>query len=273
MAAVCVLQHVACESPGLIAEVLRGRGFRLQCVRPYKAERVPRSLEAHAGLVVMGGPMGLHEQEEYPFLRQEMRLIEQALEDRKPILGICLGSQLLAAVLGSVVTRGVQTEIGWHPVTLTQPAGQDRLWRGLQPSFIAYHWHGDVFELPRGAVSLAWSQLTDCQAFRFGPSAYGFLFHVEVTQPVIGRMTRAFRRELQAARVEVREILAGAARHLPQLHEIGRTVFQRWADLLLGENRAGSAPAAAMEDRHDAKRTRPSPRILGPPFRSACARR
>jgi GMP synthase (glutamine-hydrolysing) len=242
MSPVCVIQHVSCESPGLIADVLKAEGLTLAIVRPYRRQRVPHSVSPYAGLVVLGGPMSVYEQDRHPFLRQERRLIEQALAAKVPVLGVCLGSQLLAAALGSVVTRGLQKEIGWHPVTLTQPAANDRLWKGLGPSLVAYHWHGDVFELPRGAVALAWSQWTDCQAFRHGRAAYGFLFHLEVTPPIIRRMTQKFRDELLAAGVKGSEIIEGMKQHLEPLRGIGRTVFQRWARLVKGGNGPVSAP-------------------------------
>lgn len=230
----CVIQHVACETLGLIADVLQAGGVELRFVRPFKGDQIPKRIGDHAGLVVMGGPMGVYEQDEYPFLRQEIRLIQDALSERRPILGVCLGSQLLAAALDAPVTRGKQKEIGWHPVTLARAAATDRLWRGLPESFVGYHWHGDVFELPCGATPLAWSKLTDCQAFRYGESAYGFLFHLEVTERIIQRMTRAFRGELREAGLSERPVLDGVTAHLPELHTIGRAVFGRWAALVKG---------------------------------------
>lgn len=234
MSAVLVIQHVACETPGLIAEVLKSCGLELRFARPFKGERIPRRIGDYAGLLVMGGPIGVYEENDHPYLRQEIRLLQDALSERRPILGICLGSQLLAAALDAPVMRGKQKEIGWHPVTLGRAAANDPLWRGLPESFVAYHWHGDVFELPRGATPLAWSKLTDCQAFRYGESAYGFLFHLEVTEQIIHRMTRTFRRELREAGLNERQVLDGVAEHLPGLHTLGRAVFERWAALVNG---------------------------------------
>ena len=95
--AVCVIQHVPCETPGLLADVLAAHGVSVTTVRVFKGERIPRQIGAYAGLVVMGGPMGVYEQDQYPFLQREIRLLQDALSERRPILGICLGSQLLAA--------------------------------------------------------------------------------------------------------------------------------------------------------------------------------
>ena len=185
MAAVWVIQHIHCETPGTIAEALDREGISIQSVRVFAGEQIPKEMGAAAGLIVMGGPVGVYEQDRYPFLRDEICLIERALNEEKPVLGICLGSQLLASVLGGEVTKGKKKEIGWHTVTLSEAAAVDPLWKGVESSFTAYHWHGDVFELPRGAEPLASSALTPCQAFRYGDCAYGFLFHMEVTEKII----------------------------------------------------------------------------------------
>lgn len=102
------------------------------------------------------------------------------------------------------MTKGKKKEIGWHPVTLGEAATTDRLWEGLEASFIAYHWHGDVFELPRGCETLASSALTRCQAFRYGRNAYGFLFHMEVTEKIIAEMVMTFSDELREAQIDGR---------------------------------------------------------------------
>src|SRR4029453_12808101 len=135
------------------------------------------------------------EGDQYPHLRHELRLIETALRHNVPILGICLGSQLLAATLGARVYPGQQKEIGWYPITLKDNASQDRLWHEIDCRFTALHWHGDVFDLPPGAVSLASSALTEHQAFRYGDRAYGLLFHLEVTPSQLQEMVQTFQGE------------------------------------------------------------------------------
>ena len=229
---VCAIQHVACETPGLIAEVLEAQGIAVEHIRPFQQQAVPRSLDGHAGLVLMGGPMGVYEQDQYPFLKDEIRLIRQAVRAGKPVLGVCLGSQLLAAALGAPVTRGPRKEIGWFPVTLTPAAAQLAPWRAAPPRFTAFHWHGDVFALPAGAVPLAASELTAHQAFAYGPAAWGILFHLEVTEAIIAGMVASFADELRDAGVDGRELIAQAGRFLPELSAIGRTIFEGWAGLV-----------------------------------------
>ncbi len=182
-----------------------------------------------AGLIVMGGPMGVYEEAQYPFLRDEMRLIESALSAGTPVLGVCLGSQLLAAALGAEVRKGKWKELGWHAVTLTESAGHDLLFAGFGPEILPFHWHGDVFSLPRKAVSLASSEWTPCQAFRYGTNAHGILFHLEVTQEQISGMLSAFGEELREAGGDAGKISAEIPHRLPVLKEIAREVFNRWA--------------------------------------------
>ncbi len=232
MAAVLVLQHVAPETAGRIGEAVAAAGHRLRVVRSFAGEPVPKSLEGAAGLVVMGGPMGVYERDQFPFLHGELRLIEEALRTERPLLGVCLGSQLLAHVLGSDVRPGPAKEIGWYGLTLLEAAASDLLLSAAPREFAALHWHGDVFNLPGGSVGLARSARTQWQAFRYGANAWGLLFHMEVTEAMVAGMVHAFSDELAAAELDGREILAQTATHLPPLEGIGRGAFARWAELI-----------------------------------------
>jgi GMP synthase (glutamine-hydrolysing) len=229
---VIVLQHAACEAPGLIAQSLEETGYSLKPVHTFAGDSIPEEMGNAAGLVVMGGPMGVYDQERYPFLPSEMRLIENALRQEKPLLGVCLGSQLLASALGSAVKQGKRKEIGWHPVTLSEAGLQDPLLSGVERSFMAFHWHGDTFDLPASSTSLASSDLTSYQAFRSGKKAYGFLFHMEITLDILRGMSSAFTDELKEEGLDGAEIVNKARNHLPVLGAVGSQVFRRWAALL-----------------------------------------
>ena len=232
MAPVIVLQHIACETLGVIEGLLVSNNIPFRYVRSYASEPIPKTIAQAPALIIMGGPMGVYESGRYPFLKEEMAFIEDALRARRPVLGVCLGSQLLAAVLGSRIRKGPQKEIGWHPVTLEDSCKTDRLWSGIQSPFTAFHWHGDIFDLPQGAVSLASSALTKFQAIRYGQNAYGVLLHMEVTPAIIGNMVDNFTDELREAKVDGAEILRRTTDCLPPLQAIGRLVFQRWASLV-----------------------------------------
>jgi GMP synthase (glutamine-hydrolysing) len=232
MKQVLVLQHAGVETPGIIADVLVSQGYAIQHVLAFAGQPVPHAMREAQGVVIMGGPMGVYERDRYPFIEDELHLIGKALEEHKPILGVCLGSQLLAASLDAEVTRERQKEIGWHRVSLTEQAKEDALLKGTETTFMALHWHGDIFDLPHGALRLASSDLTECQAFRYGRNAYGFLFHMETTAEILVRMAGAFEAELVQQGIDGQAIINAGREHLPKLQQTGRIVFERWTRLL-----------------------------------------
>jgi GMP synthase (glutamine-hydrolysing) len=229
---VYVLQHHECETLGIIADALKHAAITPKYIRSFEGEAVPKDIGGAAGLIVMGGPQSVYEQDKFPWLRDELRLIENALKQTKPILGVCLGSQLLAAALGANVYAGRTKEIGWNQVTLTDFAAKDAILSGEPSSFIGFHWHGDIFDLPRGGTLLASFALTAHQAFRYGTNAYGTLFHLEVTLPQIDKMVETFANELRTAGLNGSAIKLNAHTHLPVLQKIGKEVFARWVGLL-----------------------------------------
>lgn len=178
-----VLQHVAWEGPGLVAAAARTHGIALDVRRLDLGARVPApdALPCFGGVVVMGGPMSVWEEDAFSFLRDEKRLLRTAVAAGTPVLGVCLGAQLLAAALGALVQRGPAAEVGAGEVELTEAGRGDRV-LGPGPVLPVVHWHGDTFELPEGAVHLARTARYTHQAFRVGACAYGLQFHVEVDE-------------------------------------------------------------------------------------------
>jgi GMP synthase (glutamine-hydrolysing) len=229
---VSIIEHHPIEGLGIIADVLKRAAIAPHHIRSFEGQSVPREIGDAAGLIIMGGPQSVYEQDRFPWLRDELRLIEDALKQTRPILGVCLGSQLLAAALGANVYAGRTKEIGWNRVTLTDFAAKDTLFSGEPSSFIGFHWHGDIFDLPRGGTLLASSALTAHQAFRYGTNVYGTLFHLEVTLPQVDKMVETFADELRTAGLNGSAIKLNAHSHLPALQKIGREVFGRWVGLL-----------------------------------------
>ena len=189
------------------------------------------------GLVVLGGPMGAYETDAHPRLLEEMRLIERALARGVPVLGVCLGSQLLAHVLGARVFPSGQLELGWHDVELGEHAARDALFAHAPRVFPALHWHGDVFELPPGAVHLARSRSTAHQAFSFAGAAWGLLFHLEAPPAQVQAMARAFPEDLARAGTTPDALARDTARHEATTDAIAAQVFGAWRALCVREAR------------------------------------
>jgi GMP synthase-like glutamine amidotransferase len=187
-------KNADCEHPGIITDWAAEKGYRMDTIRWYRGDNGTDAAHEPDMLVIMGGPMNIYEDEQYPWLPEERRLIKDMIHSGRIVLGICLGSQLIAAALGSKVYRNRFTEIGWFPVRFTGEAL--RRFPGLPAETEVFHWHGETFDLPEGATLLASSEATVCQAFNWGDNVYAFQFHLEVTKDMVGEFTRAFAPDL-----------------------------------------------------------------------------
>lgn len=225
-----VFQHVDVEHPGALAELAAARGDELEIFLLEGGPTLPDPL-AYDALIVLGGPMNVDEEERYPWLVAEKAAIAHAVRAGLPYLGICLGGQLLARALGASVTRSPEPEIGFDTVRLEPPALADPLFGGLSPELRVFQWHGDMFAIPDGAVRLATGSRCPNQAFRYGTSAYGLQFHIELTAEQLEEWLA-----LSDYCAEVRELLgpdgpqqlrAAAARHGVAVRELGRTLYDR----------------------------------------------
>jgi GMP synthase (glutamine-hydrolysing) len=215
---VTVIQHEPGEGAGTLTPLLSD----VRLVRTFAGDPVPDRADA---LVVLGGGMSAYDP--LPHLRDEIRLLKRCIAEERPVLGICLGSQLLAQALGASVARAPRKEIGFYRVRLTDAAKDDALFHTAPDDFIAFHWHGDAFTLPERAVALASSTMTPLQAFRFGPRAWGIQFHLEVDAEVLAAMLSS-----EDLGEDARLLEAQAARELPRLQRIAASVFSNWTALL-----------------------------------------
>jgi GMP synthase (glutamine-hydrolysing) len=177
------IRHVPHEHLGTLSAVLEQLRMPYKYLDVFQGEPVPENLSGLRGLIVMGGPMGVYESDCYPFLQSEQDLIRKAAASSVPVLGICLGAQLVAAALGARVYRGPRKEIGWYEVERVETS--DPVMGALPFSFMAFHWHGDTFDLPSGAVRLSRSALYEDQVFRWGRNVYALQFHLEVNASMI----------------------------------------------------------------------------------------
>lgn len=231
---VLVFQHVPYEPLGTLDPLLKEHGFRIRYVNFGRDARLRPSLSGYDALVVLGGPMNADETEAYPNLATEVGLLAEAVGRGMPVLGICLGAQLLAKALGAEVSPNEVHEIGWHEVCLTRAGRGDPVLAPIAECAPLFHWHADRFHLPPGATHLATSALCENQAFRYGDNALGLQFHLEVDRALIERwLTLPVHRRLldkladtvdpEAIRHQTRELAAG-------LESLSRLVFGRWIE-------------------------------------------
>lgn len=182
------LQHVAFEGPAYISQWCREKGHSLTGTQLYNHEAVPPLNQVDL-LLIMGGPMNIYEEEKYPWLKYEKRLIKEAIQKHKAVLGICLGAQLITEVLGGRVTRNREREIGWFDVDFSREAKSYKVFEGFPERLKVFHWHGDTFsKLGEGAVSIACSEGCSNQGFIYGDRVIGFQFHLECTESGIASL-------------------------------------------------------------------------------------
>lgn len=236
MPRILVFQHVAAEPLGTLDPLIRRRGHRIRFVNFEREPDAQPDVDRYRGLVVLGGPMNVEEREARPHLRTELRAIERMLELGRPVLGICLGAQLLAHVLGAPVRRIERPEIGWYPLLTTEAGQVDPVLTPLGAASPVFQWHGRHFEVPSTAVHLARTDSCEQQAFRYGDNAYGFQFHLEMDAPLIERWlaTPAYRAELASAGLPHDDVAIRALTqtHIAPMQAQAEAVFNNFLDLV-----------------------------------------
>jgi len=229
------VRHVAFEDLGLLGPLVSGRGYD---IRYHDAGIEPFALETLVGpdlVIVLGGPIGVYESETYPFIADEIAAIAARIAANKPILGICLGAQMMAAALGARVAPGPVKEIGYAPVTLTE-AGRASVLRPLASAPVL-HWHGDNCDLPAGCERLASTPHCPVQAFMRRPAQLALQFHLETEPARFEAWLVGHTVELGKAGIDPRQLRQDARTLGPALRELGRAVLAEWLDTV-----AGAAP-------------------------------
>ncbi len=229
---VLALQHADPEHPGLIADAVRGVGGTLETVRGDLGQAAPSFLDGYSGLVIMGGPQSVYEEDRFPYLRDEKRLARQAIDNNIPLIGVCLGSQIIADVLGAEVHPSGDVEIGWKDVTRSAEIANNPVLSPLPQTFTPLHWHGDVYDLPAGATPVGSSEMTPCQGFAYGETTYALLFHLEMSEQQITEMATLFPEDVRKGGLEPEKLLSETSLHAAALKPTASEIFTRWAKLL-----------------------------------------
>jgi GMP synthase (glutamine-hydrolysing) len=232
MKRVLFVQSGDTDAPGLLGEVLHDRGVELDIVHAWNGEAVPSDVTGWAGVAIGGGAMSAYESEEFPFLPKIEELIRAAQSADLPVLGMCLGAQLMAKAFWGKVFANREKEIGYFDVRFTPEAANDPLWRGHTETFQPVHWHGDTFTLPPGAVRLAESALTPNQIFRYGEKSYGLQFHLEIDEKVLTAMIGDDGGGLPRYGVDPEEFLRQGRIALPKVRPLADAIFGRWTEFL-----------------------------------------
>ena len=234
MGKVIVLQHAPNEGLGIIGPILEKRDLIPHFVRLYEGDEVPDSIDRVAALIILGGPMSANDVSNHPYIKDEIRLIQDAFRFGTSILGICLGAQLIALAAGAAVYKGSEKEIGWYDISLTADGGRDPLFGTLPETLKVFQWHGETFDMPVGSSRLATSDLFENQLIRVVGHAYALQFHLEVDEAMIRSFIEAGGEELAELKgsIDPDAVLADIPNYVSILNEYGNRFFDAFFALV-----------------------------------------
>ena len=189
--------HVPFEGPGIIEDWAAGREIPMHFTRLYDRDPFPKIKKSDL-LLIMGGPMNVYDFHIHPWMEEEIEWVGKVIDNGNPVLGICLGAQIIATALDAEVYPGGQKEIGWHQLKFLPSIGDFRIWKEHPGSITAFHWHGDTFDIPEGAVRIASSEAFQNQGFIYGNKVVALQFHLEVTRESVDGMVKNCRQDITA---------------------------------------------------------------------------
>lgn len=224
-----VLQNEEVEHLGYFSKILNRNNLSHQYVKLFEDDNIP-NLKDYVAIIILGGPMNVYEEKEYPFLKKENSIIKEALKIKKPILGLCLGAQIIAKAAGAKVYQAKRQEIGWFTLELTKNGKNSTIFKNIKERITVFQWHNDTFDIPNGAKKLASSNLTLNQAFSIGEVAYGLQFHLEVTKQMILEWIYRYDEDLRSLKEEVDsdKIIRYSEQYIPQLNQYASILFSNF---------------------------------------------
>lgn len=225
MKTLLAIRHVPFEDLGSFAPLLSEAGYGIRYAEASMVDFAALGREPWDLAVVLGGPIGVHDGADYPFLAPELKFVEARLKSGAPLLGICLGSQCVAKALGAEVRRTRDVEIGWKALKLSD-AGRDSPLKHLESP--VFHWHGECFDLPAGALSLASTDVTPHQGFTWGQAALGLQFHPEVSARGLEQLWVGNAGELRSLKLEPGEMRRAAAAHAAAMQAEAALMLDEW---------------------------------------------
>jgi GMP synthase-like glutamine amidotransferase len=231
---ILVFQNEECEHLGVFSKILNENNISYQYIKLYEEEEIP-NLNDYSAIIILGGPMNVYEERKYPFLKKENSSIKEALKINKPMLGICLGAQIIARAAGAKVYPAKRKEIGWFTIDLTVEGRDDTVFKGLERQLSVFQWHGDTFDMPTESKKLATSNLIPNQAFSIGETTYALQFHLEVTKQMISEWVNRYANELASLKEEVDtdKMMKYSEQYIQPLNKHASLLFLNFLRILL----------------------------------------
>jgi GMP synthase (glutamine-hydrolysing) len=232
MKKVLIIQNDAAEGAGMLGSMLEDQRIAMDNVYGWKSDEADVQVSGYDGLVVLGGVQGAYETDLYPYLEIEIELCREFMEADKPVIGFCLGSQLLAVALGGKVRPNTENEVGWLPVTLSEMAREEPMLASLPQRMNVFHFHGDTIEIPPGCVNLASSEITPCQLFSAGTGVYGFQFHAEIDRPLLQAICLKNAGYMRELGMDAELMIEESGPHLDATTHQNATILRRWIAMI-----------------------------------------
>jgi len=225
-----IIQNDAKEGAGQLMTLIHQRNLMSSTFLGWKANYKKIDSNDYCGLIVLGGVQGVYELEEYPYLKDEIELVKSFIDKEKPVIGLCLGAQIIATALDGEVFQNNQKEIGWFDIQLEDEASHDDLFLAHPDKAMAFHFHGDYFKLPPGCISLAKSDMTECQAFRYADNVYGLQFHAEIDEDLLAVMCRTNKEYMKDNGYNDEEVIAESSEKLIGYQLRCNYILNKWLD-------------------------------------------